>query len=202
MPYGAIWWDGKNHAAHVVSYMVHCSPIADSLFVCHICDFPPCVNPDHLWLGTREQNRMDMVIKGRDAYGSNRGQVNGQAMLKDRQVMEIYRLLEERELRHGEIAERFGVERECVTSINNGKTWSHLAPDGWIPVSDGPAHRKGEESGGAKLKEDEAREIYMLAHGGQYTLREIGDMFGVTPGPVWSIKHKRTWKHLWEEGDE
>ena len=51
--------------AHRMSYMIYCEPIPDNMLVCHKCDVPSCVNPDHLFLGTTIDNINDKVRKGR-----------------------------------------------------------------------------------------------------------------------------------------
>src|SRR6185369_11378251 len=55
--------------AHRVSWVIHNGPIPDGLFVLHRCDRPECVRPDHLFLGTGDDNMADMVSKGRQAAG-------------------------------------------------------------------------------------------------------------------------------------
>ena len=65
--YGSIYCseEKRNLRAHRMSYEMHKGPITDGLWVLHRCDNPPCVNPDHLFLGTARDNIMDAIKKGR-----------------------------------------------------------------------------------------------------------------------------------------
>lgn len=110
-------------AAHIVSYRLFRGPIADGLFVCHECDNPPCVNPDHLFLGTHQQNMDDMVAKGRQT----RGVLNSHAKITEDQVQEIRHLYAAGGMTQKDIGARFGITKSNVHLIVCGLAWKHVA---------------------------------------------------------------------------
>ena len=67
--YGRFGIGSKLYSAHRLSYEWSYGDFDKKLCVCHTCDNPGCVNPEHLWLGTRRDNNIDRDNKGRHNNG-------------------------------------------------------------------------------------------------------------------------------------
>ena len=87
--YGRINFRGGAHWVHRVAWIEANGEIPAGQLVLHRCDNPPCVNPDHLFLGTHADNTRDKCAKGRQARMRN--ERAGMAKLTDAQVAEIRR---------------------------------------------------------------------------------------------------------------
>lgn len=102
------------------SWELHFGEIPEGLNVLHECDNPPCVRPDHLFLGTQKQNMQDCANKGRLA----RGDAHSCSKLNSKAVLFI-RKYYTREYAQ-DLAELFGVSRSHVHAIARGRPWAHL----------------------------------------------------------------------------
>lgn len=116
--YGQFSKDCKAQYAHRVAYEMENGKIEDGLYVLHSCDNRKCVNPDHLFLGTFDDNMNDMVVKQRQAHGMN----NGHAKLTNDQVLDIRKMTGTQE----EIASIFGVTRSLISMIQSRKIWKYI----------------------------------------------------------------------------
>lgn len=112
--------------AHRFSWELHRGPIPHRLLVCHRCDNKYCVNPDHLFLGTHQDNVMDMWSKGRNRPVSHEPTVFGEA--HPRAILTESDVVIMRELRSGgesvaSIGRRFGVSRATASAAIRGQSW-------------------------------------------------------------------------------
>lgn len=105
--------------AHRFSWEIHYGEIPEGLVVCHKCDVPFCVNPEHLFLGTQQDNLKDMFDKGR---GKVRGEESGCNLLTEKEVIDIF--LSRRS--HKDLAYIYDVGKSTVQCIKTGERWSWL----------------------------------------------------------------------------
>jgi len=131
-----LWTAGTNHGygffgirkdgklklfyAHRLSWLLHKGSVPDEMCVLHTCDNRLCVNPKHLFLGTKRDNALDKLYKGRHIKGS---QV-WSSKLVETQVVEIKRQRQTRTIES--LANEYGVSRHTIMNICAGRTWKHL----------------------------------------------------------------------------
>lgn len=109
--YGSFVVRGKVCVASRVSFELFKGDIPGGLNVCHSCDNPGCVNPEHLFLGTDFDNNRDREIKNRGNHA--KGERHGQAKLTDLEVAEA-RQLRINGLTYQAVADRYGVTKQCI----------------------------------------------------------------------------------------
>lgn len=120
--YGVFRISKMNKKAHRMSYELNVGSIPNGLIVCHKCDVPSCVNPDHLFLGTHKDNVQDMINKGRKS--SVKGESHGSCRLNESEVLNIRKLSDI--WIYENIANLFGISKQHVSDIVNRKKWRHI----------------------------------------------------------------------------
>jgi hypothetical protein len=101
---------------HRVSWLIHYAEIPEGLSVLHHCDNPPCVRPDHLFLGTPHENTQDMMRKGRH--------IRAMAKLTDEMALEILSI--GRTIPASILAQRYNVIPRTIRNLLNEKTYGHI----------------------------------------------------------------------------
>jgi hypothetical protein len=116
--YGILNVDGKQELAHRVSYKMHYGPITSKDCVLHKCDNPKCVNPSHLFIGSRAMNAVDRTLKGRTLRGSS----VPNSKLIEQQVLDIRASSESAKL----LSKQYGVSEATIYSIRSRGIWRHI----------------------------------------------------------------------------
>lgn len=117
--YGKIRFNGRELYVHRAAYEAWVGPIPEGQVVRHKCDNPPCINPDHLEVGTHSDNAKDREQRGR-------GTRSGHAKLTEQDVLDIRTEYGYGVLTQQMLADVYGVKHSTISDITRGKTWTHV----------------------------------------------------------------------------
>ena len=125
--YGSFSNGKKIVKTHRFAYEHFVGSIPDNLCVLHKCDNPSCVRPDHLFLGTNQDNVDDKLSKDRHP----RGEKSKVSKLTEDEVVEIKKALKCFRYvgQNNDLAEMYGVNHRTISCIKTGKIWSHVKVD-------------------------------------------------------------------------
>jgi DNA-binding transcriptional regulator YiaG len=176
--YGMFQLKGKAEGAHRIAYTLAYGPIPEGMFVCHACDNPPCVRPDHLWLGTIQDNNRDRDQKGRADYD---GEKNPHAKLTQAQVDDIRYLYETGNYTRQALADTYGISVSTIDNITYYNNWNkgdrptkqqdHRFGSGYL--------KRGEKSGKAKFTQAQVNEIRRRHSTGSISQKQLAYEYGV-----------------------
>jgi len=124
--YGQLLVDGEIVYAHRFIYERCIGPIPAYHFVCHRCDNPSCVRPQHLFAARSHENHRDMMQKGRNKYITHAGSDHGIHKLTEEQVLEIRRLYALGGRTFKSLGEEFAVGWTTIQKIVSRTTWRHI----------------------------------------------------------------------------
>ena len=121
--YGRIRYKDKKFTTHRVAYeLYYGKPLLDDEILLHACDNPLCNNPHHLTPGTRAENRMDSVLKGRHSFGER----HPRARLSESDVIEIRKAYKAGGWTYRKLAEHYKVGKTTIQGIIERKIWAYL----------------------------------------------------------------------------
>ena len=115
-----VWFQGKQHLAHRMAYNFIKDTITKNLWVLHRCDNPSCINIDHLFLGTYQDNIDDSIVKKRHVHGIS----HGASKLKEIDVLIIRFLIHF--FSHREVAKMYNVCKATIAHVSTRRNWKHL----------------------------------------------------------------------------
>jgi hypothetical protein len=116
------YFDRFVHATRCV-WFVNSGEFPEQHVICHKCDNPSCVNFDHLFSGTTQENTIDAFTKGRRI--GRRGEKSNFCKLNEKEVIDIKKLLKLR-VPQSKIGEKYGVSRGAICDIARNRNWKHV----------------------------------------------------------------------------
>jgi hypothetical protein len=120
--YGLFGTGPQSRLAHRVSYSLFVGPIPDGLLILHKCDNPRCVNPEHLYVGTHNDNSRDMMERGRGSFVG--GEENPHAKLAKEEVSQIRNAYKRGGISYQKLSNIFGIWPGHLWRIVNNKAWT------------------------------------------------------------------------------
>ncbi len=130
--YARFWFLGKLDYGHRWSYRAFVGPIPEGLHVLHHCDNKRCINPEHLYAGTHQDNMRDMVERGQ-RKGKMYGEGMPTAKLNDEAVRAI-RWLVSKGKTVALISRLYSVNEGTIYMAARGITWAHVGPEGRLEL--------------------------------------------------------------------
>jgi hypothetical protein len=115
--YGVLFYK-QQIRAHRFSYMIHHGPLDKTKVICHKCDNPECVNPDHLYQGTTQENSRDASERNRIRTGSRHH--------KAKITEEDLKIILDRKYKGVDLAKIYGLSENHISFIRQGKSWKHV----------------------------------------------------------------------------
>lgn len=121
--YGQLRGDnGAPELAHRAAWKVWRGPIPKGKYILHRCHNPACFNPDHLMVGTQQDNMDQMHAAGRQKHAPALGERNGNSKLTAQAVKTIRRSRKT----VTELARMFGVSASSISAVRKRKIWTHV----------------------------------------------------------------------------
>jgi hypothetical protein len=185
--YGVFRFPSCNIRAPRLAYFIRHEKDPGEHEVCHTCDNPPCVNPDHLFKGTAKDNADDRTAKGRTL----RGERHARSKVTDEQVREIIRLYTSTVPNQYTLAEMFGISQGTVFNILRGHTHKEAHPEGSALAIAVAAQRA---RGPRKFNDETITKVRELYASGRYSQAVVAGLCGVSISMVSKIVLRNTRK--------
>ena len=180
--YGTTWKNGRCMLAHRYFYEAIVGCIPDGLFVLHRCDNRKCVNPDHLFLGTQQDNVSDMIAKGRRPRQC--GEINGRALLSESDVQSIRQRYDRGGITYDDLATEYNVGRSTVASVILNRNWQD---------AEYTRSRRNDYITNAKINQHIAAEIRQRYQAGSKQ-RDLAQEYGISRASICRIVNGAAWR--------
>jgi hypothetical protein len=112
--------------AHRMSWFITHNSLPNDRMILHTCDNPPCVRPDHLFIGDQYDNMRDCANKNRTGTNGLYGEKQGAHKLTESKVLEIRELHKDKTRTYADTAREYGVNEGTISQVVRRKRWTHI----------------------------------------------------------------------------
>lgn len=188
--YGVILVRPKNRSryterAHRISAHLHGLTILEGECVLHKCDVPSCINPDHLFIGTKKDNNLDRMKKERS--NPTRGEESGRVKLTEENVLKIRQLFATGKYQKVDLAKQFNISASQIKHLTNGTSWTHVHQDLLEVTKKVKVKKEGYFGGYQRLTLSQAEEIRSRYKTEDITHTKLSLEYGVSRSAVTNI---------------
>jgi len=180
--YGYFGIGKRSWRSNRASYFLFKDDFDVAALVCHICDWPSCVNPEHLFLGTPKDNMQDKVRKGR-AKGQPAGSEHSLATLTDELILQIFELNQDG-FTNTEIATKVKTDPSTISLILSGKRWAHIETPYRYRVKNNN-----------RFTDEDIRDIF-IDYSTIKTYTKVAQKWGTVPSVVYNIIKRNKYSHV------
>ncbi len=217
--YGMFAIGMESYLSHRISFYIKNNIDPKDKLVLHKCDNRACVRPEHLFLGTNQDNSDDCKAKGRLAVGERnglkahpekasrgkdhftyknpekitRGIKHGSAKLTEQDVLEIRNLYFEGQVTYQDLADKYKVKNSTIAAIIKGLSWSHLENKNKCDLN---GIKKGSTHYKSSLTEEIVLGVRKMYSELNLSAREGGVIFGISGKTAYNIVSRQTWNHI------
>ena len=163
--------------AHRLSWEIHNGPIPKDLFILHKCDNPPCVNPEHLFIGTQIDNMRDCAINER-----TKSKLSRETIFKIRSDYATGKFFQR------ELADKYGTTLGIMHHIIRNRSFKHVEN----PLDNIDKVRFGK----SKLRPENVKEIRERYEKGGITKKELSIIYNVDEPCIYKIINRINWKNI------
>lgn len=196
--YATFYLKGREYKAPRVAYSIFYGKDPSDLLICHKCDNPNCINPNHLFLGTEKDNSDDKIAKGREVFV--KGESHPMSKLSDEDVVRIKYLCS-----HGAsstvVGKEYGIGMTQVRRIVNGDSWKHLHDKASVSTDSIDRYKtKGDWAVGSRHGHSRMTEGIVLAmradHKNGLSVGDIAKKYNIHQSGASRIINRDRWKHI------
>lgn len=191
--YGSVYVNGKQIRAHIFSYQSYNGPFLKNLLIRHTCDIKTCVNPNHLLIGTHQDNMDDAVERNKIAHGEKQGI----SILTENKAKFILISLLNDTYSSRQLANMFGVKRTTINKISSGRNWKRVYDTFSNDEKKKIRYNISNNAGNPRvISPNDVKLMREIFENNKISYDKIANQFNIATMTAYNIINRKSWKHI------